>query len=318
VTLRETRTSNRILGQCPAYSEKTVCCGLHTLDAVRGCPYSCSYCTIQTFYGEDAELEADLGEKLARLDLDPGHRYHIGTGQSSDSLVWGNRGGNLDGLLDFAACNPNVLLELKTKSDNVRHLLRREIPPNVVCSWTLNTPTVIRNEEQGAAGLTARLDAARRLADRQTAVGFHFHPMVYFRGWSDDYRALAETVQLRFEPSEIAFMSMGAVTLIKPVIQEIRRRGGQTKILQMHRVPDPHGKLTYPDEIKTRLFSTLYSAFAAWQDQVFFYLCMETAAIWNEVLGFAYSTNDLFETAFLDHCLTPSSGASTTAPGGDR
>ena len=303
VRLEEKETARKVLGLCPAYSEETVCCGLHTLDAVRGCPFSCSYCTIQTFYGETAELEADLAQKLAEIELEPGRRYHIGTGQASDSLVWGNRGGILDALLGFAADNPNVLLELKTKSANIKYLAEQVIPPNVVCSWTMNTSTIIENEEMGAASLEGRLKAARTMADRGVPVSFHFHPMVYYQGWQVDYPILVSRILEMFSSDEISFISMGSVTMIKPVIQEIRRRGGESKILQMEMVQDHHGKLTYPDEIKVQLFEALYAAFVPWHRDVFFYLCMETAEIWQQVLGHAYPTNAHFESDFLDRCL---------------
>ena len=299
VHLEERQTEKELLGLCPAYSDRTVCCGLYTLDAVRGCPFGCSYCTIQTFYGETAELESDLSTQLSNLDLDPDRQYHIGTGQSSDSLVWGNRGQQLDALLGFAADHPNVLLELKTKSDNIRHLLRARVPDNVVCSWSLSTETLIRNEEHFTASLERRLDAARSVADSGIRVAVHFHPMVHYLGWQTEYGEVALRLLDRFEPPEVAFLSMGSVTLIKPVIQEIRRRGGQTKILQMEMVPDAHGKLTYPDAIKVELFRHLYRQLGPWHGEVFFYLCMEPTHIWKQTLGHAYSTNQAFEDDFL-------------------
>jgi len=303
VRLREVRTDKQVFGLCPAYSEQTVCCGLHTLDAVRGCPYSCSYCTIQTFYGETAELESDLMEKLGSIELEPGRRYHIGTGQSSDSLVWGNRGGLLDALIHFARANPNVLLELKTKSANVEPLLSRELPANIVCTWSLGTPTTIGNEEPGTASLPQRLEAASRASARGIDVGFHFHPMIFYAGWKKDYERVALELLDRFDPVDVAFISMGSVTLIRPVERAIRDRGGETKILQMDMAQDAHGKLTYRDEIKIDLFSHLYSALAPWHEKVFFYLCMENRLIWEQVFGAAYSSNRLFEEDFLDHCL---------------
>jgi spore photoproduct lyase len=303
VKLEERESPNAVFGRCPAYSEHTVCCGLYTLDAVRGCPFGCSYCTIQTFYGETAELESDLARKLGEIELEPDRLYHIGTGQSSDSLVWGNRGGNLESLLDFAAGHPNVVLELKTKSDNIGYLVEREIPQNVVCSWTLNTETIIRNEEHGTASLAQRLGAARALADHGCRVGFHFHPMVYYQGWREEYPGVAQQLLARFSPDEVAFLSMGSVTFIRPVVQEIRKRGGSTKILQMEMVPDHHGKLTYPDEVKRELFRSLYDALGPWHGRVFFYLCMEAAAIWESVLGWSFPTNEVFEQAFAEHCL---------------
>ena len=298
VQLEEHESPREVFGRCPAYSEKTVCCGLHTLDVVAGCAFGCSYCTIQTFYGETAELRADLAGRLGELDLDPDRFYHIGTGQSSDSLVWGNRAGNIDTLLDFAESHANVLLELKTKSDHVGHLLERPVPSNVVCSWSLNTDAVIVNEEHGTASLQRRLAAARAVADCGVRVAFHFHPMMQYRGWRADYVDLAGRLVEEFAAREVAFVSMGSPTFIRPVVREIRRRGGETRVLQMPMVRDPHGKLTYPDEVKSELYAAVYDALRPWHDSVFFYLCMETAVIWEAVLGRSYSDNVAFERDF--------------------
>lgn len=299
VRLEERQTDKEVFGLCPAYSDQTVCCGLYTLDAVRGCPFGCSYCTIQTFYGETAELEADLPKKLAAIELDPERRYHIGTGQSSDSLVWGNRGDHLEALFGFAAEHPNVLLELKTKSDNVQYLLEAQVPENVICSWSLSTDTLIRNEEHYTASLQRRLGAARSVADAGIRVAFHFHPMVQYLGWRGDYTQVSRQLVDRFSVPEVGFLSMGSVTLIKPVVQEIRRRGGDTKILQMELVPDVHGKLTYPDDIKLELFRHLYRELEPWHGGVFFYLCMEPTHMWQQTFGHAYATNEAFEKEFL-------------------
>jgi spore photoproduct lyase len=303
VRLEESATERALFGRCAAYSDRTVCCGLHTIDAVMGCAFSCSYCTIQTFYGDVAEMQTDLAARLREIELEPDRLYHIGTGQASDSLVWGDRGGILDALLEFAAENPNVLLELKTKSDSVDALLARDIPANVVCSWSLNTNTIIRNEEHGAASLGRRLLAARSVAESGSRVAFHFHPMLYYRDWRGEYGDVVASLISDFSPEQVTFVSMGSMTFIRPVVQQIRKRGGETKVLQMEMVPDPHGKLTYPEEVKVEMFRHLYGAFEPWQENVFFYLCMETTAVWEAVLGRAYATNDLFERDFARRCL---------------
>ena len=66
----------------------------------------------------------------------------------------------------------------------------------------------------------------------------------------------------------------------------------------MELVADPHGKWTYPDHLKVRLFKKIYSAFKPWQDKVYMYLCMEKAEIWKEVFGYVYQTNSDFEHDF--------------------
>ena len=64
-------------------------------------------------------MEKNLKDKLAALELDPNKNYHIGSGQSSDSLALGNKNGILDAQFEFASNNPNIILEFKTKSKNV-------------------------------------------------------------------------------------------------------------------------------------------------------------------------------------------------------
>jgi spore photoproduct lyase len=289
-----------VFGDCPVRSERTLCCNLKTIDAVKNCAFGCSYCTIQTFYGDRVAVDPDLGAKLRRLELEPGRFYHIGSGQSSDSLVWGNRGGILDHLCAFAAEHPDVLLELKTKSANVTWFLDRErrVPPNVVCSWSLNTQPVVEHEEHFTASLEQRLRAARRVADRGIKVAFHFHPMVHYAGWERDYPALAGRLMERFDADEVLFVSFGSVTFIKPVIKQIRRRGEPTRILQAELVKDPHGKLTYPDDLKVQMFSTMYRALAPWRGTVFMYLCMEKPGIWDRAFGWRFASNEEFEQAF--------------------
>ncbi|MGK0290170.1 MAG: spore photoproduct lyase [bacterium] len=292
------QTEKQISGMCPVASTKTVCCNLRTIDAVENCVFGCSYCTIQTFYQEKAVFDSNLEAKLNNIQIDPDRYYHFGTGQSSDSLVWGNKYGNLDSLCNFAKKYPNILVEFKTKSNNIQYFLDTPVPKNIVCSWSLNAPTIITNEEHFTANLEQRLEAARKVADQGIKVAFHFHPMVYFEGWEVEYPEVAKKVQEMFKPNEVLFLSFGSITMIKPVIQKIRNLGNPTKILQMDFVTDPHGKLTYPDEIKTAMFQKINQAFSSWKDLVFMYLCMEKEELWMDVFGFAYPTNEEFEKKF--------------------
>ncbi|RMD94228.1 MAG: DNA photolyase [Calditrichaeota bacterium] len=292
-------SDKKIYGMCPVASDKTVCCNLRVIDVVERCAFGCSYCTIQTFYSDQFVFDKDLVQKLKSIPIEPNRYYHFGTGQSSDSLVWGNKFGILDALFEFALEHPNVLLEFKTKSNNIRYLLEHDVPPNIVCSWSLNTPTIIKNEEHFTASLEQRLDAARQLASKGVGVAFHFHPMVYYKNWEEEYACLATELMNRFKPEEVLFVSFGSVTFIKPVIKQIRKSGLYTKMTQMEMVTDPHGKLTYPDDVKIHMFRHMYQALSPWHGKVFFYLCMEKSLIWERVFGFVYKNNEEFENDFL-------------------
>lgn len=296
----EVALQGSIMGQCPVASEKTRCCNLKTLDAVQQCGFDCSYCSIQSFYhGNQVRFIRDLVSHLESLELDPGKTYHIGTGQSSDSLMWGNRFGLLDSLYRFAADHPNVILEMKSKSSRIDYFLKNRPPANMVFTWSLNTPTVIQHEEKGTATLDKRLDSARKLADQGIPVGFHFHPMVWYEGGREDYLGVVSRLAETFRPEEVVMVSLGTLTFIKPVLKRIRQRMPDSSILQMP-TEDCAGKLSYPFEIKKELFSSIYQAFPdSWKDSVFFYMCMEHIDLWQPVFGRSYDSNEQFEEDML-------------------
>jgi len=287
------------LGLCPVASEKTRCCNLLTLDAVESCGFDCSYCSIQSFYNQNTiTFDSGFAQKLKNLSLDKNKTYHIGTGQSSDSLMWGNREGILDALFEFARENPNVILEFKTKSDNVKYFLENAVPKNILCTWSLNTPTIIKNEEHLAASLDKRINAARKMADKGIKVGFHFHPIVEYENYLDEYQEVYERLILEFEPKEVALVSFGTLTFIKPVIKQLRDREFRSKITQMP-FENASGKSSYPDATKVEMFKHAYESFKPWHKEVFFYLCMEEHEMWMKTFGYQYSTNNDFERAML-------------------
>ena len=291
-----------ILGDCPVASEKTRCCNLLTLDTVKNCGFDCSYCSIQSFYTDGKiYLHENLRAKLDKLELDPNKIYHIGTGQSSDSLMWGNRDGILDDIFEFADKNKNVVLELKTKSNAVGYFRKHNIPSNVIVTWSLNTDVIIEAEEHHTATLDERLEAARAVADRGILVGFHFHPIVIYKGWENEYHSIIDRIQNIFGPDEVALISLGTLTFIKPVIKQLRRRKMKSKILQMP-LSDAEGKLSYPLDQKRSMFKSVYMRFMEkWRKEVYFYMCMEDKTLWKDVFGKVYNSNEEFETDMNNH-----------------
>lgn len=292
----------KLTGRCPCPPEAEVlrCCNLRTLDAIQQCSFGCSYCSIQSFYCKgEVKFPSDLPARLESLELPKG-TWHLGTGQSSDSLLYGDDYGTLSALAGFARRHPEIVLELKSKSSRTDWLGKVSFPANMVPTWSLNAPTIIENEELLTAPLGARLNAARLAADSGSPVGFHFHPMVYFRGWEDEYAAAVDRLVNLFGPDEVMTVSMGTLTFPGPVIRTLRQSPRESRILQMELTPVA-GKYSYPRDVKVKMFSFLYSRFPReWKERVFFYICMEEPEIWLPSLGFEYSSNAAFEAAMKE------------------
>ncbi len=304
VTTLQQTSDTKIFGRCPVYSEATSCCNLQTIDAVKNCGFGCSYCSIQTMYTDDNILfDEQFAQKLDAIELDPNKHYHIGTGQSSDAMMWGNTNGILDDLFRFARKWPNVILEFKTKSKNVDYLLQSDVPKNIFCSWSLNPDVIIKNEEHLTPDLNKRVEAARSVADKGIKVGFHLHPMVVHKGWQENYQSMINKVMEKFHTDEVVFVSFGTLTFPKPIIKKIRSYGIQTKTHQIPLATNPEGKITYPDNIKEELFRHAYESFKPWHDKVFFYLCMEEKKLWDITFGQSFKDNKEFEDSLIESTL---------------
>ena len=278
---------------CPVDGEKTRCCKLRTLDAVMQCAFGCSYCSIQAFYNEnEIRIVSNLREKLERMEIGD-DVWHIGTGQASDSLLLGDDYGTLSALATFAEKHPNIVLEMKSKAG--RDVFTRPWPRNMVFTWSLNAPTIIEKEEHFTASLSERLRMAQKARDNGNLVGFHIHPMFYFKGWEKEYGEVVEAIVSNFRPEEICMIGIGTLTFTKAVIKRLREMGQESKVLQME-LTEAAGKYSYPLDKKEKMFRHIYASFPEeYRKGVFFYLCMEDPSLWKPVLEREYSSDKEFE-----------------------
>jgi len=285
------------LGYCPVASEGTRCCNLYTLDAVESCGFDCSYCAIQSFYNEGKIVfDKDFKQKLKNLKLDKNKIYHIGTGQSSDSLMWGNKEGILKALFDFAKKNPNVILEFKTKSNNIRYLLENDIPKNIITTWSLNTQTIIDKEEHLTASLDDRIESAKKIMQKRNLVGFHFHPIIKYKNYLQEYTKIYDRLIDEFDPKYVALISMGTLTFPKATVKKLQNRKLKTKVTQIP-MNEVNHKKTYDYNSKLEMFKHCYNSFEKWHKKVFFYMCMEEHSLWRDVFGYEFVSNNHFEKA---------------------
>lgn len=279
---------------CPVDGEKTRCCRLRTLDVIQQCGFGCAYCSVQAFYNKNQiKIIAPLEEKLNALKIDE-TIWHIGTGQASDSLLYGDDYSTLTSLASFCLKHDEIVLELKSKADR-KDIFNKSWPKNMVFTWSVNAPTIIEKEEHYTAQLNGRIEAARKAVENGNKVGFHIHPIFYFKGWREEYKEVVDKITSTFSPDDIVMISMGTLVFTKAVMQNLRENGHRSRVLEMP-LTKTAGKYSYPLEIKKEMFSTIYSYFPEkFKENVFFYLCMEDPSLWKPVLQREYSSDSEFE-----------------------
>lgn len=276
-----------ILKSCPC-SRHVHSCGYWILNIGFGCGYDCSYCYLQQ-YGNapgiilPVNMEMIL-KQLSALLAGIKKPLRIGTGEFTDSLFFDPLVPYTEYLIPFFSRSRHCL-ELKTKSVNIDNLLKFDPVPSVVISWSVNAPSVIRREESGTPDLSERLTAMKTMADAGWRVGVHFDPIVYFKGWEDEYRSTVVRV-LQAAGRRLAWISLGALRFnrtLKPVIEQ---RFPDNRILDGEIFLDgPDGKMRYPEKIRARLFSRMVGWIREVSPESVIYLCMEPEEMTLKVLG---------------------------------
>src|SRR5918992_944864 len=278
--------------KCPG-SEGQVCCNYFVINFASNCPMDCSYCYLQEYLSDNAALKvfSNLGDLIdeadRRLKKHRGVFFRIGTGEITDSLALEPLTGTVRELIPYFAEQPNVLLELKTKSDCIDGLMNLDSKGRVVVAWSMNPQRVIDLDEHGTASLRERLNAAHRCQEAGYRLGFHFDPIIEYPGWEIDYRAMIEKIFSTIDWRWLAWLSLGVLRNTPGLKRTIRERFPRTKILTGEQVLCKDGKLRYFHPLRVEIYRKMVRWIRHHAPTVKIYLCMESHEVWQQVFGFA-------------------------------
>ncbi len=132
------------------------------------CLYDCRYCFLQGMYKSANYVLFINYEDFARelFSLSKAHvngSCHFFSGYDCDSLALEPVTGFLDFILPVFADIPGSLLELRTKSTQIRKLLNSDPLDNCVVAFSLSPDKIAKKLEHGAPDLQSRLSAIERL-----------------------------------------------------------------------------------------------------------------------------------------------------------
>ncbi|MBS3918760.1 MAG: radical SAM protein [Deltaproteobacteria bacterium] len=292
----------RRLKPCPGTS-RHICCGYYVINPITNCPMDCSYCVLQgylnnpflTLYSNWDDLLQEVESFLA-IGRPPLSR--LGTGELSDSLALESIFPISQFLVPFFA-KKNAILELKTKSTEVEHLLSLDHRGRTVVSWSLNPPQVIEEEERGTASLEERIDAAKRCQEAGYPLGFHFDPMIDHEGWEKGYEGLINFLFSRIDPKRVVWISLGGFRYPAQLKGIAEERFPKTRIFLGELFPGGDGKFRYFKTIRVEMYRKMVKWLKQVSPDLFIYLCMESQEVWKEVFGWSpqnsQQLNQLFE-----------------------
>lgn len=289
------RQKGRWLKPCPGTSDY-LCCGYWVLDVGLGCPFDCSYCFLQ-FYQNNPYLTvytnlADLEKEIIKvIGGHPRAFSRIGSGEFTDSLALEKYVPLAERLIPIFLKTPNSLLELKTKSVNIKSLLKFSPAGRIVIGWSVNPPEIIRREEKGTPSLAARLAAAKKCQEQGYHLSFHFDPIIDYPGWERGYEEVVKKIAAAVPAGSIAWISLGSLRFAPALKKIVERRFPASRIMGGEFISGRDGKSRYPRPLRQKMYQHILGLIKKHLPGVFIYFCMESPEIWQKCLDLSPINN---------------------------
>ena len=190
------------------------------------CIYDCRYCFLQGMFRSAnlvcfvnyEDFQAAILEKIKQHE-----NVHFFSGYDCDSLALEPVTGFADSILDFFSAYPSALIELRTKSIQIKSLLKREPIPNCVVAFSLTPDGIAKKLEHGAPSVSRRLEAMAKLQERGWKLGLRFDPVIYTEDYANQYKNLFQNVFKRININHLHSVSLGSFRLPKEMFDRMYR-----------------------------------------------------------------------------------------------
>jgi len=177
------------------------------------------------------------------------------SGYDCDSLAFEPVTGFAEYFLDVFA-EPEMshaTLELRTKSTQIRSLLKRETLPNVVVAFSLNPDNIVAEVEAGTPSLEKRLKAIEQLQAAGWRVGLRFDPIVWHEGFEQVYQAFFEQVFSVVDADKVDSVTLGTVRLPKDFHKTISKLYPEHWLFKAGMELNKQSMVTYREETQKEL-----------------------------------------------------------------
>jgi spore photoproduct lyase len=209
----------------------------------------------------------------------PEQKIWFHAGEYSDSLALTSLSGELSHYFKLFKELPFCNLELRTKSVNIRELIKEEPLENIITSFSLSPAHRVRENDLKTPPLKNRLEAIRELTAQGFPIGIHFDPIIYDDKFIETYEELADSLLENISAEKIRYISLGVVRFTKEVFQKVQKNYPETDLLAQEFVRSFDNKIRYSRPMRLWMLATIKQQLidrGVSPEKI--YLCMEDSA----------------------------------------
>ena len=151
--------------------------------------------------------------------------------------------------LPFFEKNKQALLELRTKSTQIRNLLKRDAIDNCVIAFSFTPDKIAKAIEHKAPDINKRLQAILDLQEAGWQVGLRFDPLIYTNNYTVQYKELFQTLFSKINPDLLHSVSLGGFRLPKEYFRKLEKLYPEDKLFSSP-LAEEDNNIGYPATIR--------------------------------------------------------------------
>lgn len=227
------------------------------------CVYDCRYCFLQGMLRSanylvfvNYEDFVDEIREIAKTHQNDDKPVWFFSGYDCDSLAYEPVTNFADFFVPEFSSIPNAVLELRTKSTQIRSLLKRPAQENVVIAYSLSSDRVAQEVEIGAPSMAKRIDALAKLQEKGWRIGLRFDPVIWHQDYVNDYQEMIDLVFKKLDPKRIDSVTLGGFRLPKGFYKTMRKLHPEHWLFSAG-LDDKNAMVTYTQEIETEVLQNV-------------------------------------------------------------
>jgi spore photoproduct lyase len=189
------------------------------------CPFDCRYCFLQGMYQSAHYVlfvnYEDFMQEIKDICANTIEKCYFFSGYDSDSLAYEPITQFTQEFVPFFETIDNCYLELRTKSANVRQLLKTKPSHNCIVAYSLNPTTIAEQTEHKAASTEKRISAIQKLAQHGYQIGLRLDPLIYTENFTQQYNTLLKKIATAIDQKQIHSISIGSLRFPKKMYDKI-------------------------------------------------------------------------------------------------
>lgn len=242
------------------------------------CIYECEYCYLQGYFqSPDLVLflnhEEIIQEMKKVMAANPRKKVWFHAGEFSDSLALSSLTGELETYFNFFKNHSDAILELRTKSDQIKELLKLEPGNNIITSFSLSP---VKNLDYRAPSMMKRLDAMEELHGQGFPLAVHLDPIIPLKDFKEQYTTLISELSRRIPLKDIRYFSLGVTRFPEKIHHQVSKNYPDSIIFKEPMLKDKNGIIRSPKPIRFPMMEFIKSLLleqGAIESSI--YLCME-------------------------------------------